>query len=80
MLIKISDDRKLGDINKEDVRSNTQEKGNALEDWDSKNGMSKTGACFLINIQGRGGINTGKGKWSIINVYYIVVSKSRELQ
>lgn len=65
MLIKITDDRKLGDINKEDVHSNTQEKLNALEDWDSKNGrkcMSKTGVYFLVNTQGRGGINTGKRK------------------
>lgn len=65
MLIKITDDRKLGDINKEDVHSNRQEKLNALEDGDSKNGrkcMSKTGVCFLINMQGRGGVSTGNGK------------------
>lgn len=85
VLIKITDDRKLGDISKRDVQSNTWEEWNALEDWDTKNGrkyLSKT-VYFLINIQGRGCINTGKrkwkGKWSFINFYDMVVSNSREL-
>lgn len=38
MLIKITDARKLGDINKEDVCGNTQEKSNTPEDWNGKNG------------------------------------------
>lgn len=58
-LIKITDDRKLGDINKEDVHSNTQEKLNALGDWDSKNGrkcMSKNRSIScVIGREGSGG-------------------------
>lgn len=65
ILIKITDDRKLGDINKKDVHSNTEDKMNALEDWDNKKGrkcMTKTGVCFLINIRIRSSTNAGKGK------------------
>lgn len=58
-LIKITDDRKLGDINKEDVHSNTQEKLDALGDWDIKNGrkcMSKNRSIFrVIGGEGSGG-------------------------
>lgn len=69
-------------ISKEDVHSYIHEKLDALEGWDSRTGrkcMSKTGVYFLINIQGRSSVNTGKRKWSLINVYYMVVSNSREL-
>lgn len=49
----------MGDINKEDVHSNTQEKLNALGDWDSKNGrkcMSKNRSIFcVIGREGSGG-------------------------
>lgn len=84
--MKITDDRKLGGISKEDVHSDTRGKMSALEDRDGKTGgkcMSATAVYFVINIQGGGGKKTGerkwKGKWSFINFYDTVISSSREL-
>lgn len=36
VLIKITDDRKLGDVNKDNIHGNTPEKSNAPKDWNGK--------------------------------------------
>lgn len=38
VLIEITDARELGNFNKDDVHGNSQEKSDAPEDWNGKNG------------------------------------------